>query len=173
MTSLTLKWILALLLWGGAIIGSLQIAHIRGDWGINICGMWGCGAPVQALVACHLTWSLVLAPLSWGIQLWRKVSPVWMAGLTSLFSAGLVLAFCQREYAEWWNALGANSESIYWQRVGFVIATTVEIPTIGMLVVSLAWWGVVAVSAMRGRIPARINDDQQPELPFNNQLRSP
>ena len=63
MSAATLKFCFGMTLWSGLLFGSLSVANLPGDWGHGICGPWGCGPPMQALVACHFAWLVVLAPL--------------------------------------------------------------------------------------------------------------
>ena len=67
--SRSLMWLSAWLTgWGLTLAGTLSIASLPGDWGNSICGAWGCGPPLQALVACHASWVVVLIPAGMSIR---------------------------------------------------------------------------------------------------------
>jgi hypothetical protein len=67
--SRSLIWLSAWLTgWGLTLAGTLSIASLPGDWGNSICGAWGCGPPLQALVACHASWVVVLIPAGMSIR---------------------------------------------------------------------------------------------------------
>jgi hypothetical protein len=59
---LTIRFCLGMIAWASALLGSLSISRLPGDWGHGICGPWGCGPPLQSLVACHVSWLVVLGP---------------------------------------------------------------------------------------------------------------
>lgn len=133
--------------WGFILTGSLSIANWPGDWGHSVCGAWGCGPPLQALVACHLSWLVLLIPP--GFLLIRWVSPravllVGMTGLTlGLLTAG---AIAIHEHLTWAAQVSDWQQQFYWQRVGFVILTTVEVPLLEFTCLSTAilLWALVA-----------------------------
>ena len=51
-----------ILTWGILLWGSLLVVKLPGDWGHALCGPWGCGPSMQALIGCHLAWFVLLAP---------------------------------------------------------------------------------------------------------------
>lgn len=53
-----------LLIWGVALWGVLQISRLPLPGTHGVCGVWGCGPPVQALIACHGGWLVTLTPVA-------------------------------------------------------------------------------------------------------------
>lgn len=152
--------------WGLVLTGSLSIANWPGDWGHSVCGAWGCGPPLQALVACHLSWLVVLVPsalllLNRAAQ--RAVLVVGITGLTlGLLTAGIITI---HEHLTWAAQVSDWQREFYWHRVGFVILTTVEVPVLeltGLSTAVLLWtmfarkpanhWGRVALPTSSSRI---------------------
>lgn len=63
MTSLlSLRNLLLFGSWSLALIGSLQIHQLGGRLGHAVCGPWGCGPPVAALIGYHTFWCLLIFP---------------------------------------------------------------------------------------------------------------
>jgi len=152
--------------WGLVLTGSLSITNWTGDWGHSVCGAWGCGPPLQALVACHLSWLVVLGPSSRLLLSRASRRVVFLVGTTGLTLALLTAsAIGIHEHMNWASQVSELQQEYYWHRVGFVILTTVEIPVLeftGLSTVLLLWamiagkpenhWGSVA----RPTSPSRI-----------------
>ncbi len=135
-------------IWAALLWGALSIRNLPGDWGHFLCGTWGCGPPLQALLACHLSWLLVLlAPVaaiarSPGIHSRTKIRlgvGVALAGFIGL--SGVVV----HESVSWLPHAGEWQHRYFWHRCGFVIATAVDFPAIQALVCGI-WL------ARRGRV---------------------
>lgn len=137
----TVRNALILLAWSGTLFGVLSLANLPGEWGHSVCGVGGCGPPLQALVSCHLAWLVFLGPLA---ELVTRSSPrpsdlqLQLGKLLCLISALLVLAVVANQRATWWPAVNELQQRYFWQRCGFVIVTSVDVPMIPMLVVGLA-----------------------------------
>ena len=129
MSSTTIKYSLTLTVWGLALTATLSIANWPGDWGHSVCGIWGCGPPLQALVACHASWLVVLVPLAtWMLRMLSVhwVKRVSLIGLALVTMCGLAIA--GHEYLTWYVPASEFQRSYFLRRVGFVILTTVELP---------------------------------------------
>ncbi|MCA9061753.1 MAG: hypothetical protein KDA96_01760, partial [Planctomycetaceae bacterium] len=50
------------LLWAMTFWGTLQLSDAPIFQEHSVCGVWGCGPPTNALLACHLGWLVFLAP---------------------------------------------------------------------------------------------------------------
>lgn len=130
--------------WGLVLTGSLSVADWPGDWGHSVCGAWGCGPPIQALLACHLSWLVVLGPSA--LLLLNRASRrvVFLVGTTGL-TLGLLTAgaIAIHEHLNWASQVSEWQQQFYWKRVGFVILTTVEIPVLEFTGLSAAvmLWG--------------------------------
>lgn len=127
-----------LIVWGVVLTGTLSVAHWSGDWGHSVCGAWGCGPPLQALVACHSSWLVVLLPIAVIVQ--KKVSAktlrIWAAIALSLSLMSL-LGVAAHEYLTWYARATEWQRPFYWWRVGFVVLTTVEVPLLQTLVLAV------------------------------------
>ncbi len=130
------RWGILLSLWTGGLYGCLQIVHLSGNWGHWICGPWGCGPRLQALLACHGFWLMLLWPPA--ILLKRRLDPG-TGRLTGNVLLGLgVLSLVSMTLYQAITWLPATRSAAYFlHRVLFVIATQIEIPTVEVIVVGL------------------------------------
>lgn len=99
------------------------------DWGHSICGAWGCGPPLQALLACHLAWLVILAPP--GAVLVRSARvPAHIlqrfGTLLCVLAVVFVTTLLVHQRIAWWPAVSEWQRGYFWQRRGFVIATMVD-----------------------------------------------
>jgi len=132
--------------WGLVLTGTLSIANWPGDWGHSICGAWGCGPPLQALLACHCSWLVVFVPVA--LLLTRKVSIH-----TAIRGASVILAIILlitttiaiHEYLTWKLQVSPWQQQYYWHRVGFVILTTIEVPLLELagLATGVLLWAMI------------------------------
>ena len=133
MSVTTLRYCVGLAVWGAVLLGSLSVSRLPGDWGHGICGPWGCGPPLQSLVACHSAWLVALsAPVilvarsrCLSVHIVRRVG----VALTILGSIGLLgvviyqVIFWLPHTTEW-------QRPYFWHRCGFVVATSVDLPLV-------------------------------------------
>lgn len=61
---LSTRNLLAFAGWTLALFGTLQVHNLEGQLGHAICGPWGCGPPVSALVGYHAFWCLLIFPVA-------------------------------------------------------------------------------------------------------------
>lgn len=117
--------------WGLAIWGALLLSDLPGHWGHGICGPWGCGPPLQALVACHLAWLVLLLPGAWLLRGQpRKCSVAISIMSTAVISLILITI---HEAFVWLPVASSWQRSYFPQRIGFVVATLIEVPVTEML----------------------------------------
>lgn len=155
MTSSLARTTIGLAMWGGCLAGALAIANLPWDLGHAICGPWGCGPPMQALVACHLAWFVVLVPPAVLLVRWSKASNTMRrrVGLLLVALAGAVLlAMMVYERLTWWPRASEWQRAHFWQRCGFVIATTVDVPVIQVLLIGV---GLFLAGVVRWRFNCR------------------
>lgn len=133
------RWASGLVAWAAVLVATLSIANLPGHWGHGICGPWGCGPPLQALVACHAAWIVVLLPpalllrrkLSYGVL--RRTG--WI--VFGLGAAGLiVLGLCESLF--WLSHTDESQRRYLPQRVGFKLMTLVDVPLTQLVVVAVA-----------------------------------
>lgn len=132
-----------LIVWGLVLTGTLSMANLPGDWGHSVCGAWGCGPPLQALVACHVAWLVLLFPPVIIARRFVATKTLRRAAASVLLIAvaGL-LAVAANQYLTWLDHVSQWQRQFYWQRVGFVILTTVELPILelaGLATLILLW----------------------------------
>jgi putative copper export protein len=127
--------------WSGLLLGSLSIARLPGDWGHAFCGPWGCGPSIQALVACHLSWLVVLLPAAFLFANSSRVSPELVRRVgTLLVLAAIIglLTIVVYQRIIWLPAASDFQRPYFWQRCGFVIATSIDLPLLQVLLAGIA-----------------------------------
>ena len=131
--SSTIRIVLWLLVWGLALGACLSIANLPGNWGHWICGPWGCGPPLQALLACHLTWLTLLLPPAVVVRRSDTIATRWLrlGGLLLIVAATVAVAsVIARERLDWWETASETHRDYLWQRCAFVVATTIDLPIV-------------------------------------------
>jgi hypothetical protein len=134
MSSATIRTCVCLAIWGGTLAATLAIANQPGDWGHSVCGIWGCGPPLQALVGCHASWLVVLVPV--GLLLRSKTSPATfrIVTISSLFIAlAGVVSVSVYETCTWFTTVGDTVKAYLGHRIVFVLLTTIELPILELL----------------------------------------
>lgn len=155
MTFSLARTLLGLTIWAVCLAGALSVANLPWDLGHAICGPWGCGPPVQALVACHLAWFVALVPPAVLLVRWRRPSGTMLrrVGLLLVALAGAVLmAIVIYERLVWWPEASELQQAYFWQRYGFAIATAVDVPVVQVLVVGLGFWLGGGIRLRLGRL---------------------
>ncbi len=125
-----IAWILV---WGGALYATLQVHLLEGTHAI--CGPWGCGPPVSALVGYHGFWLLLVLPAALivakklPLESAKRVGKVLaLAGLAGVIVLVAVDAVKFLQHA---------SPQYLLQRCFFRLATFVDFPLVPM---ALAGW---------------------------------
>lgn len=129
-------WGLLLAAWVVTLRAVLSVSQLPGDWGHSVCGAWGCGPPLQAIVGCHGSWIVFLAAPAALIVQWatpRRVASVGKA-LLLLGALGCLLVAAY-EAVTWLPQVEAWRRAYYLQRILFVVATLVEVP----IFAAMAW----------------------------------
>ena len=132
------------LLWSLAFWSTLKLSNAPILEGHSVCGIWGCGPPTNALLACHLGWMVFLAPsmpLAFhfftqrqrllNIGFWVSCS----AGLTGVFAIGL------HEFFTWYPNATDLARSYFLRRWAFAVITLTDFPTIPLFLYGLAGFG--------------------------------
>ena len=126
-------------LWGTACLGVLRLQELTYDFGHGICGVWGCGPPVQALLACHGFWVVNLAALLWVNHAWfplpwerRLANVALVIGLLGFAAvAGHTMFF-------WYPFVSDEVRPYVVRRFLFSIATLVDAPLVQLALVGIA-----------------------------------
>ena len=132
----TLRIGVALVAWAAMLGAALSIAHVPGDWGHSICGPWGCGPPLQALVACHSAWLvLLLPPAAILARSNRAPSPVvrQVGILLCVLAVAIIASVVIYQRLTWWPSVSEWQRGFIWQRCGFVLATAIDAPVAQVL----------------------------------------
>lgn len=148
----SLRLYLALATWVVLLFGVLQVGRLAGDHdhaiahgtGLSICGAWGCGPPVEALIGWHGFWIVFLAlPVIMAIRTW-SLPMLRRFGLTILALGVLMaLGICVWETFTW---PGDRAYLVHhWL---FAVVTQVDVPVIP---ITLSGAGLVIGWLIRSR----------------------
>ncbi len=124
------------MVWAASLFAALAIRDLPGNWGHSICGPWGCGPPLQTLLACHLAWLVVLAPpAALLVQSQRVPTHVLRRFGTVLCVIAVVSVAAMIIYQRvaWWPSASEWQRGFFWQRCGFVLATMIDLPVAQVL----------------------------------------
>ena len=166
MMSISRRMILGLVGWAGALYAVLSLSSISGNWGHTICGPWGCGPPLQALLGCHGFWVLLLTPPAiMAIRRWsgRTLQQAGIAlGIVAVLGlVGIVV----------WDSVTWLPKASDWhrqyliERCLFVVATLVDVPLVPLSLIGIAF-GIAGSIRSRNLAeqnpPAKDRNDHQP-----------
>jgi hypothetical protein len=153
--TLKVRYLACVFVWVGAVFGLQFLATLPRDLGEallghSLCGPWGCLPPLQALVAMHAFWVLLLIPLVlWAVRSWP---PVWLwsfgVALTGLGLLGLAVV-AGWEVRQCWLKFPDLRPYVV-QRVLYVLATLIHVPLVQVTLAGLTCW-----LAGKWRWPAR------------------
>ncbi len=151
MSLLLIRTLAGCVAWALVLAGTLSIAYWPGDWGHGVCGPWGCGPTLQSLVACHLSWLVVLMPLAGVLQLWLSRRQQRALGMTILIVAAAGLGgMIAYEVSVSWSSASEWQRQFLRQRIGFVIATQIDFPLVELLLAGLFLVSGVPSTRSRG-----------------------
>lgn len=131
---------LFLILWGMGLWGSLKLTEGDGASLHSICGIWGCGPPTNVLIGWHLFWCLFFAPL--GYLGYRRLGGTCLLHLgQGLFPTALLMlvGIIGVDLVQWWPDATELQRSYVGRRILFAVATTIEVPAMQTLLVSLLY----------------------------------
>lgn len=135
------RWRLAgsLLLWGSAVFGALELRNLPVDFGHGICGPWGCGPPLQVLLACHAFWIVNLTAVFWICASRASAASLSHLANAAIFAgvAGLVGVAVWQQFW-WWPRVSEWARPYVVQRYVFTLATLVDVPIIEILLFGVA-----------------------------------
>lgn len=151
---LSVRNLLMLAIWSAALFGTLQVHQSEGLFGHAICGPWGCGPPVSALVGYHTFWCLLILPVA--LILRRQCCGVTVRNL----GAGLILVSVSGIIAlllyEGLNNSAAEKYFVRW--CSFRVATFIDFPLVQLGLAGL-WLRLSAQSSPKVQKPA--GDDEE------------
>lgn len=136
-----MKLVVGAVAWAILLWSALQMAHVHTSWDHALCGVWGCGPTLPAVLSCHAAWLIVLTPVALvGRSL---VPPRWARSIglaVSVLVLALLLGIISRESTTWLQQAPVGYRHYFAQRCLFVIATWVDVPLVELGLVGLLWW---------------------------------
>ncbi len=129
--------------WGVSLSGVLRIHFLEDRWGHAICGAWGCGPPLSALVSYHGFWLLFILPMA--VLYSRQLPPAASRRIgivVSAISIGAILLLVVVDAVSFWQY--STGRDYIFQRGLFRLATYVGFPLIPMSLAGLVFWFVAA-----------------------------
>jgi hypothetical protein len=127
--------------WLLALLAVLKLSHVDLGWSHSICGPWGCGPPLMALLSCHGFWLVLLSPPA--ALAARRTSPDtlrWVVLTATLVGLAGVLGVVGWQAATYLPRFDQGEATFFLQRCLFIIATTVEFPMLQLLLLAMAGW---------------------------------
>jgi len=128
----------AMPVWLSALYATLSLANVRSSWSGVLCGPWGCTAPLEAVISCHLSWMVVLWPIIWlTIRNHSVESRRWRVtgwGLLAFGIAGIASLTIQETF---FSGIAFNSPYLL-RRVGLKVVGFVEAPVIAAFIAGCA-----------------------------------
>ncbi len=120
--------------WVLALGGALHIHELEGTLGHAICGPWGCGPPVAALIGYHAFWCLLVLPAA------LILSVLWCPRACRHLGVGLLIVGIVGTVAllliDGFNNSAAENYPLRWSL--FRIVTFVDFPLV-QLALAGAW----------------------------------
>ena len=123
---LALRNLVWLTLWIAVLFGTLEFHRWSGSLGRVICGPWGCGPPVAALLGYHAFWIVLLVPVCvlLGANIWPSQA-IRLGGVLILVGVTGLVAIVVADGVDYWQSVGGG---YLIQRAGFCVATCVDVP---------------------------------------------
>ena len=132
-------------LWGLALWGALALRDLPGDWGHALCGPWGCGPPLQALLSIHAAWAVLLWAPAFVLPRMYASRPARMRRIGTIVAAagvGGLIAIAIRESLFAGSSVSESAANYLLQRILFVIATSIDAPVVQATIAGLVLrWG--------------------------------
>ena len=133
---MTIRNLLLLGAWVAVLFGVLQVHHFESLFGHAICGPWGCGPPVSALIGYHGFWLLLMLLPAWWLK--QQLSSATLrrlgTGLLLMAAVGIVLLLAIDGWQTWQREA---MRSYIVQRCFFRLATFVDFPLVQLGLIGL------------------------------------
>ena len=129
-------WLLGM--WGSLRIHELDL-HLGGH---SVCGPWGCGPPLEALLGYHSFWLVLIGPIAIAIGAYLAPSSRRKLGLAVLGIGVVALAIVAGgDTFRYWQSSGSSAYLL--QRFFFTMVTKVDLPMLQVIAVGglLTWFG--------------------------------
>jgi hypothetical protein len=114
------------ILWGTLKIADLPLPPLHG-----VCGPWGCGPPLEALIACHGAWLVCIMPATWfGLQRLTAKQLFQLGRILTSLGLITILAIGLYERLFWLPQANEFTRKFFLQRWAFSIVTMTDVPLI-------------------------------------------
>jgi hypothetical protein len=135
-----LIWGIEALAWFAALDAVLQLQrlpdHVFGPH--SVCGPWGCGAPLPALLACHGFWAILLAPPTVLAVHYLPTKLARRLGVGLIAAAvSAMVAIAAWEAAHWLPQVLPSQRHFFVERCLFSLVTLTDAPIMQVLVAGL------------------------------------
>ena len=133
---MTIRNLLLLVVWAASLFGVLQVHHFESLFGHAICGPWGCGPPVSALIGYHGFWLLLMLLPAWWLKHYLSGATLRRLGTGLLLVAviGIVLLLAIDSWQTWQREA---MRPYVVQRGFFRLATFVDFPLVQLGLIGL------------------------------------
>lgn len=131
--------------WGLTLWGVLQLSNAPVLNSHSVCGIWGCGPPTNALLACHLGWLVFLLPVLPLTRSFGRQFPRASLGLLSSFvvlSVFGLLAVGLHDLMFWYPAASEAARGYFMRRWAFSAITQTDLPMLELFAVGIAGIGI-------------------------------
>ena len=174
-----LRLVASVIVWGTALFAVLQIgiAHEHAEHTHSICGPWGCGPPVAALVSWQGFWLVLVAPIV-GLLI-RSWPANWLrTGGLVLFAAGIatLVGIVIWEVVTWLPLVEGHPQTYFVQRFFFSVITLSDIPIIPVTLAGIAMYlsaRIKRVTISRGTSRNEGTSSDHGQLKSKNENRLP
>ena len=115
--------------------------------------------PLQALLALHGLWLLLMIPLViWALRQWTAAKLYWLGSLLTFLALVVLGVVITRDVVSWLPSVSEEDRRYLAQRVAYSLAIWTDVPVVQALIA-----GVVSMLVGRRR---RVVADEQPLLPI-------
>ena len=127
-------------IWLLGLWGSLRIHELDLHLGHSICGPWGCGPPVEALLGYHAFWLVLIVPVAIALGAYFSQPSRRKLGLAFLAVGLVTIAFVAGgDTFRYWKSSG--SAQYLTQRFFFAMVTKIDVPMLQVFTVgALMTW---------------------------------
>jgi len=121
-------------LWGAGLMLVLQVHQLPVGNSHAICGPWGCGPPLPALISYHGFWLVLLSLPTALICRFLPTRPLLLVGGTAVLAGLLGIAgVIYWEATHWLPQVQAIQKEYFRQRCLFSVAMLVDVPMVQIL----------------------------------------
>ena len=123
--------------WAAGLFGVLQVHQLEGWFGHALCGPWGCGPPVSALIGYHGFWLLLMLLPAWWLKQQLSSAALRRLGTGLLLVAAVGIAMLLA--IDGWQTWQRTAMRPYMLQRGFFrLATFVDFPLVQLGLIG--WW---------------------------------